>query len=134
MMAACLAKGESVLTNAAREPEVTDLANCLVAMGAKIDGIGSDTLTIQGGDNLSAAAHAVVGDRIEAGTYAMAAAITGGELTLAGVPSDTLEAVFKTLSKAGLILEDTPREPGQPRSRRAARGRRDDRTFPGVSD
>ena len=108
MMAACLAKGESVLTNAAREPEVTDLANCLVAMGAKIDGIGSDTLTIQGGDNLSAAAHAVVGDRIEAGTYAMAAAITGGELTLSGVPSDMLEAVFKTLSKAGLILEDTP--------------------------
>ena len=108
MMAACLAKGESVLTNAAREPEVTDLANCLVTMGAKIDGIGSDTLTIQGGDNLSAAAHAVVGDRIEAGTYAMAAAITGGELTLAGVPSDMLEAVFKTLSKAGLILEDTP--------------------------
>ena len=109
MMAACLAKGESVLTNAAREPEVTDLANCLVAMGAKIDGIGSDTLTIQGVDNLSAATHAVVGDRIEAGTYAMAAAITGGELTLAGAPSDMLEAVFKTLSKAGLILEDTPR-------------------------
>jgi len=108
MMAACLAKGESVLTNAAREPEVTDLANCLVAMGAKIDGIGSDTLTIQGVDTLSAAEHRVVGDRIEAGTYAMAAAITGGELTLAGVPSDLLKAVFKILSQAGLVLEDTP--------------------------
>lgn len=108
MMAACLAEGESVLTNAAREPEVTDLANCLVAMGAKIDGIGSDTLTIQGVDGLSAAEHAVVGDRIEAGTYAMAAAITGGELTLAGMRTDLLEAVFETLSQAGLVIEDTP--------------------------
>lgn len=108
MMAACLAKGESVLTNAAREPEVTDLANCLVAMGAKIDGIGSDTLTIQGVDGLSTAEHAVVGDRIEAGTYAMAAAITGGELTLAGMRTDLLEAVFETLSQAGLVIEDTP--------------------------
>ncbi|MGB0631400.1 MAG: UDP-N-acetylglucosamine 1-carboxyvinyltransferase [Alphaproteobacteria bacterium] len=108
MMAACLAKGESVLTNAAREPEVTDLANCLVAMGAKIDGIGSDTLTIQGVESLSAAEHSVVGDRIEAGTYAMAAAITGGTLTLAGVPSDLLEAAFKILTQAGLVLEETP--------------------------
>ena len=108
MMAACLAKGESVLTNAAREPEVTDLAHCLVAMGAKIDGIGSDTLTIQGVDGLTAAEHAVVGDRIEAGTYAMAAAITGGELTLAGMRADLLEAVFETLSQAGLVIEDTP--------------------------
>ncbi|MEE2997583.1 MAG: UDP-N-acetylglucosamine 1-carboxyvinyltransferase [Pseudomonadota bacterium] len=108
MMAACLARGESVLTNAAREPEVTDLAHCLVAMGAKIDGIGTDTLTIQGVDSLSAAEHSVVGDRIEAGTYAMAAAITGGELTLRGIPSELLEAVFKTLSRAGLVLQDVP--------------------------
>ena len=64
--------------NAAREPEVTDLANCLVAMGAKIDGIGSDTLIIEGVNRLSAATHRVIGDRIEAGTYAMASAITGG--------------------------------------------------------
>ena len=108
MMAACLAKGETVLTNAAREPEVTDLAHCLVAMGAKIDDIGSDTLTIQGVASLHAAEHAVVCDRIEAGTYAMAAAITGGELELKGVRPGLLEAAFKMLGEAGLEIEDTP--------------------------
>ena len=108
MMAACLAKGETVLTNAAREPEVTDLAHCLVAMGAKIDGIGSDTLTIQGVARLHAAEHAVVCDRIEAGTYAMAAAITGGELELKGVRPGLLEAAFKMLGEAGLEIEETP--------------------------
>ena len=107
LMAACLAKGETVLTNAAREPEVTDLARCLAAMGARIDGIGSDTLTVQGVDRLTGAKHAVVGDRIEAGTYAMAAAITGGELTLNGIRSDLLEAAFKTLVSAGLDITDT---------------------------
>tara|TARA_Y100001968_G_scaffold193665_1_gene177622 strand:+ start:212 stop:961 length:750 start_codon:yes stop_codon:yes gene_type:complete len=107
-MAASLAKGESVLTNSAREPEVTDLANCLVSMGAKIDGIGSGTLMIQGVDSLSEAEHSVIGDRIEAGTYAMAAAITGGDLTLSGVPLELLEAVFNTLSQAGLSLESRP--------------------------
>ncbi len=107
MMAACLARGESVLMNAAREPEVTDLANCLVAMGAKIDGIGSDTLIIEGVNRLSAATHRVIGDRIEAGTYAMASAITGGELTLSGVSFDLLETVFKVLSQSGVVLEKT---------------------------
>ena len=76
-------------------------------MGAKIDGIGTDTLTIQGVDSLSAAEHWVVGDRIEAGTYAMAAAITGGELTLNGIKTELLEAVLKILSQAGLVIEDT---------------------------
>jgi UDP-N-acetylglucosamine 1-carboxyvinyltransferase len=108
MMAACLARGETVLTNAAREPEVTDLAHCLVAMGAKIDGIGSDTLTIQGVTSLHAAQHPVVCDRIEAGTYAMAAAITGGELELTGVSPGLLDAAFKMLGEAGLEIEDTP--------------------------
>jgi UDP-N-acetylglucosamine 1-carboxyvinyltransferase len=107
MMAACIAKGETVLTNAAREPEVTDLAHCLVAMGAKIDGIGSDTLTIQGVPSLHAAEHPVVCDRIEAGTYAMAAAITGGELELKGVRPELLQATFKMLGEAGLEIEDT---------------------------
>ena len=102
MMAACIAKGETVLTNAAREPEVTDLAHCLVAMGAKIDGIGSDTLTIQGVPSLHAAEHPVVCDRIEAGTYAMAAAITGGELELKGVRPELLQATFKMLGEADL--------------------------------
>ena len=108
MMAACLARGETVLTNAAREPEVTDLAHCLVAMGAKIDGIGSDTLRIQGVTSLHAAEHPVVCDRIEAGTYAMAAAITGGELELTGVSPGLLDAAFKMLGEAGLEIEDTP--------------------------
>jgi UDP-N-acetylglucosamine 1-carboxyvinyltransferase len=74
LMAACLAKGESVLFNAAREPEVADLAHCLVAMGAEIEGIGGDVLTVRGMDNLHGASHAVVPDRIETGTYAAAAA------------------------------------------------------------
>ena len=107
MMAACLAKGETVLSNAAREPEVTDLANCLVAMGAKINGIGSDALTIQGVASLQSAEHPVVCDRIEAGTYAMAAAITGGDLELKGVRPDLLQGAFKILGDAGLEIADT---------------------------
>ncbi|MEC7489880.1 MAG: UDP-N-acetylglucosamine 1-carboxyvinyltransferase [Pseudomonadota bacterium] len=106
MMAATLAAGETTLFNAAREPEVTDLARCLVSMGANIDGIGSDRLTIQGTDSLHAAEHAVVGDRIEAGTYAMAAAITGGEVVLKGVPTGLLNSVFKVLTDVGLEICD----------------------------
>ncbi|NQV83692.1 MAG: UDP-N-acetylglucosamine 1-carboxyvinyltransferase [Rhodospirillales bacterium] len=107
LMAACLAKGETVLSNAAREPEVADLAHCLVAMGAKIDGIGTDTLTIQGVDTLHGADYSVVPDRIETGTYAIAAAITGGELTLKGARADLSEAVFKVLTSAGVEITDT---------------------------
>jgi len=104
LMAASLAKGETVLSNAAREPEVGDLAHCLIAMGAKIDGIGTDTLTIQGSDTLHGAEHAVIPDRIETGTYAAAAAITGGELTLMGARADLSEAVNKALTKAGAVI------------------------------
>lgn len=107
MMAATLAKGETVLSNVAREPEVTDLAECLVAMGSKIDGIGSDTLAIQGVDTLNSAEHSVVGDRIEAGTYAMAAAITDGDVELAGVKAEHLDAVFRALADAGLEIGKT---------------------------
>src|SRR3954468_20945953 len=82
LMAATLAEGETVLINAAREPEITDLANCLVAMGAAIDGIGTDRLTISGVGSLHGARHRVVPDRIETGTYMMAAAATGGEVRL----------------------------------------------------
>ncbi|MEK7244827.1 MAG: UDP-N-acetylglucosamine 1-carboxyvinyltransferase, partial [Pseudomonadota bacterium] len=78
LMAATLARGTTVLANAAREPEVTDLARCLGAMGARIEGVGTDTLTIEGVARLGAARHAVIPDRIESGTYAVAAAITGG--------------------------------------------------------
>ncbi len=107
LMAAALARGETVLENAACEPEVTDLANCLAAMGAKIDGIGTNTLTIQGVDRLTGAEHEVICDRIEAGTYAMAAAITAGDLELSGVGMEHLGTVADTLIAAGTEIEET---------------------------
>jgi len=109
LMAACLAKGESVLENAAMEPEVIDLANCLVSMGARIEGIGSNAITVQGVDRLGPAEHEVVADRIEAGTYAMAAAVTGGEIELVGARSDLLGSLTETLAFAGVQFERTPR-------------------------
>ena len=109
LMAAALAKGETVLVNAAREPEVVDLANCLVAMGAEIDGIGSDTLTIQGRDRLDPAQHRIIPDRIETGTYAMAAAITGGSVELVGADASLVEAMIGTLTGAGVVFEPTER-------------------------
>jgi UDP-N-acetylglucosamine 1-carboxyvinyltransferase len=108
-MAACLAKGETMLVNAAREPEVNDLARCLVAMGAEIDGIGTDTLRIVGRDRLHGAHHEVTADRIEAGTYAMAAAITGGEVELVGVGAEAISAVSEKLQEAGVTVEATER-------------------------
>jgi UDP-N-acetylglucosamine 1-carboxyvinyltransferase len=110
LMAATLAKGETVLTNAAREPEVTDLAHCLQAMGAKIDGVGTDTLRITGVDRLHGASHEIIPDRIETGTYAMAAAITGGDIVLKGARPDTLNAALDTLRSAGVSV--TPTEDG----------------------
>ncbi|MBE9555783.1 MAG: UDP-N-acetylglucosamine 1-carboxyvinyltransferase [Proteobacteria bacterium] len=107
VMAASLARGESKLVNAAREPEVADLAKCLVAMGAKIEGIGTDTLIIQGVDALHAAEHRVVADRIEAGTFAMAAAATGGEVELTGVQLDIIDSVAEALDKAGVEITET---------------------------
>src|SRR5919112_1515822 len=98
LMAACLAKGETVLVNAAREPEVTDLARCLIAMGAQIEGLGTDTLRIQGKDRLHGAYHTVVPDRIETGTYVMAAAITGGDVELINGRLEHVQAVTKVLS------------------------------------
>lgn len=105
MMAACLAKGITRLVNAAREPEVVDLANCLVAMGAKITGIGSDTLEIDGCHPLRSAHHRVIPDRIEAGTYAVAAAITRGCIKLLGAPTTYLGAVLETLVLAGVEIK-----------------------------
>jgi UDP-N-acetylglucosamine 1-carboxyvinyltransferase len=107
LMAACLAKGETVLINAAREPEITDLAHCLIGMGAKIEGIGSNTLRISGVDRLGGTTHRVVADRIEAGTYAMAAAITGGELDLLGVNHDLIAAAAASLAQAGVEIRET---------------------------
>ncbi|MEN3953438.1 UDP-N-acetylglucosamine 1-carboxyvinyltransferase [Iodidimonas sp. SYSU 1G8] len=106
LMAAALAKGTTIMENAAREPEVTDLAQCLVAMGANIHGIGTECLVIQGVDALHAAEYTVMPDRIEAGTYAVAAAITGGELVLDGANVDHLGAVFESLAKAGVNISN----------------------------
>ena len=106
MMGASLARGESVLRNAAREPEVVDLGRCLTAMGAKIEGLGTETLHIQGVQRLEGARHAVIADRIEAGTYAIAAAMTGGDVTLQGADPDTLRALTDTLREAGVAIEE----------------------------
>jgi UDP-N-acetylglucosamine 1-carboxyvinyltransferase len=110
MMAATLAKGETILRNAAREPEVTDLAHCLVKMGADIDGIGTDTLRIRGRDRLQGAYHRVLPDRIETGTFAVAAAITGGEVELTGTSVELIKAVADVLVASGVEL--TPTEDG----------------------
>lgn len=102
LMAATLAKGETRISNAALEPEVTDLANCLVAMGAEIEGIGTDTLSVKGVSQLYGTKHPIVFDRIEAGTYAIAAAITGGDLILKGADIQILETLANTLTHMGI--------------------------------
>jgi UDP-N-acetylglucosamine 1-carboxyvinyltransferase len=101
MMAAVLADGETVIENAAREPEVVDLANCLVAMGARISGAGSDVIRIQGVERLHGATHRIMPDRIETGTYLCAAAATGGEIRLTGTSAAYLDAVVDKLMDAG---------------------------------
>ncbi|KMY86541.1 UDP-N-acetylglucosamine 1-carboxyvinyltransferase [Candidatus Paraburkholderia calva] len=106
LMAAVLAEGESIIENAAREPEVTDLAHLLVKMGAKIDGIGTDRLVIQGVDKLHGATHDVVPDRIEAGTFLCAVAAAGGDVTLRKVVSSMLDAVTAKLRDAGVKIEE----------------------------
>jgi UDP-N-acetylglucosamine 1-carboxyvinyltransferase len=105
MMAAVLAEGETVIENAAREPEVVDLANCLVAMGARISGAGSDVIRIQGMERLHGCAHRVMPDRIETGTYLCAAAVTGGEVRLTGTSSSYLDAVIDKLMDAGCEID-----------------------------
>lgn len=108
MMAAALANGTTVLENAAKEPEVVDMAECLIKMGAKITGAGTDVITIEGVERLSGATHNVVCDRIEAGTYMVAVAMTGGEVTLRNVQSNLLDAVIEKLREAGAtVMSDT---------------------------
>jgi UDP-N-acetylglucosamine 1-carboxyvinyltransferase len=109
LMAAALAKGRTRLVNAAREPEVIDLAELLVKMGARIEGIGGEVITIEGVDRLSGAEHAVVADRIETGTYAMAAAITDGELLLLGGRGDHLTSLIELLERTGVEAKITNR-------------------------
>jgi UDP-N-acetylglucosamine 1-carboxyvinyltransferase len=104
MMAAALAQGTTVLENAAKEPEVVDMAECLIKMGAKISGAGTDTITIEGVAKLNGATHQVVCDRIEAGTYMVAAAMTGGEVKLLNVKENLLDAVIEKLREAGATV------------------------------
>ena len=105
LMAAVLARGETEIVNAAREPEITDLADCLNAMGAKIEGHGTDTIKVQGVDELHAANHRVVADRIEAGTFAIAAAMTDGDLTLHGAHERHLDALLAVLRDTGATID-----------------------------
>jgi UDP-N-acetylglucosamine 1-carboxyvinyltransferase len=106
LMAAVTARGTTVLENAAREPEIVDLCNLLAAMGARIDGIGTETLTIEGVDRLHGATYAVMPDRIEAGSYACAAAITGGDLELVGAAAGDMRATLDALIEAGVTVEE----------------------------
>ena len=107
LMAAALARGESVIENAAREPEIVDVADCLIKMGARIEGAGTSTIRIEGVPRLKAARHAVLPDRIETGTYAMATAMTGGDVMLAGARPDLLEDALETLRHAGAEIDAT---------------------------
>jgi UDP-N-acetylglucosamine 1-carboxyvinyltransferase len=109
LLTAVLAKGETILNNAAREPEIIDLANCLNAMGAKIFGAGRSEITITGVSNLSGVKHAVVPDRIEAGTYALAAATVGGSVRLTNIRSDHLGSLWPLIAQAGakVSLDET---------------------------
>ena len=104
LMAAVLAEGTTVLENAAREPEVVDLANCLIAMGAKIHGAGTDRITVEGVDSLQGVDYAVLPDRIETGTFLAAAAITGGRVRALNAAPDTLEAVLHKFTEAGALV------------------------------
>ncbi|MEX5745477.1 UDP-N-acetylglucosamine 1-carboxyvinyltransferase [Massilia sp. X63] len=105
LMAATLAEGETVLENAAREPEVTDLANLLVAMGARIEGIGTDRLVIQGVESLHGAQHAVISDRIEAATFLCAVAATGGDIMLRNTRTDIFDVALDKLREIGVALD-----------------------------
>ena len=107
LMAASLAEGETTIANAAREPEIIDLAHCLQTMGAKIEGIGTDTLTVTGKSSLQGGDYQVIPDRIETGSYAVAAAITGGDITLTGTKLELVDAVADVLVRAGAEVSET---------------------------
>ena len=108
LMAASLADGQTVLHNAAREPEITDLCHCLVAMGARISGIGTGELLVEGVERLHGGHHAIIPDRIETGTYACAVAIAGGEVLLRHARMDHLGAVIRVMEEAGIRISEVP--------------------------
>jgi UDP-N-acetylglucosamine 1-carboxyvinyltransferase len=120
MMAAALAEGTTVIENAAHEPEVVDLARCLCAMGARISGAGTDVITVQGVDALHGAAHAVMADRIETGTFMVAAAVAGGDVRLKGADPETFEAVIEKLRESGAEAQSAA---GEIRVRMSGRAR-----------
>ena len=107
LLAAALAKGETLIENAAREPEVGDVAHCLIKMGVRIDGLGTSTLRIQGRDRLEGAVHTVLPDRIETGTFAMAVAATGGDVLLEGAQANLLPKALDALVEIGVTIEET---------------------------
>lgn len=107
LMAACLAEGETILKNAAFEPEVTDLAHCLQAMGAQIEGVGTSELRITGVEKLNGCNYSVIADRIEAGSFAAAAAITGGDVELIGARADIMGSVIEAFANAGVSISET---------------------------
>jgi len=107
LLASALARGETVIENAAREPEVGDVAQCLVKMGVKIEGIGTSTLHVEGANRLEGAVHAVLPDRIETGTFAIAVAATGGDVTLEGARLDLLKTALDALAKTGVTVQET---------------------------
>jgi len=109
LLAAALARGETVIENAAREPEIGDVADCLVKMGARIDGIGTSVLRIQGRERLEGAVHTVLPDRIETGTFAFAVAATGGDVLLEGAKATHLKTALDVLVETGARVEETPR-------------------------
>jgi UDP-N-acetylglucosamine 1-carboxyvinyltransferase len=109
LMAATLAEGQTMLVNAAREPEIADLGHCLIAMGAKISGLGTPEIVIEGVQSLHAAVHCVLADRIETGTYAMAAAIAGGEIELVGARAELIQSVITLLQSIGTEIAETNR-------------------------
>jgi UDP-N-acetylglucosamine 1-carboxyvinyltransferase len=121
-MAASMARGQTVLDNAAREPEIVDLGHCLIAMGANISGLGTDRIVVEGVKELHGAKHPVLPDRIEAGTYAIAASMVGGEIELVGVRDDLIGALIPALRHAGSEVERTAmgvtvaRNGGRPRA------------------
>jgi UDP-N-acetylglucosamine 1-carboxyvinyltransferase len=107
LLASALARGETVIENAAREPEVGDVAQCLVKMGARIEGIGTSTLRIEGADRLEGTVHTVLPDRIETGTFAIAVAATGGDVTLEGARPDLLKTALDALARTGVEIKET---------------------------
>jgi len=107
LLAAALARGETVIENAAREPEIGDVAECLAKMGARIEGIGTSTLHIQGRDRLEGAVHTVLPDRIETGTFACAVAATGGDVVLEGARKELLQTALETLALSGVEVSET---------------------------